>query len=94
MGKVEIGKLNILQTGKPYPIINKNDNSLLGKFHFSMQINDLFVFDLKHTENPKEENEINFWDSKNRKQISNKLFRIQKLSKNNAGTFQIDFDII
>jgi CRISPR-associated endonuclease Csn1 len=88
---VEIGKLNIQQTGKPYPIINKNNDTLLGRFHFSMQINDLFVFDLKHSENPKEENEINFMDAKNRKLIGNKLFRLQKLSKNNAGQFQTDF---
>jgi CRISPR-associated endonuclease Csn1 len=56
-----------------------------------MQINDLFVFDLKHSENPQEENEINFWDKKNRSLISNRLFRVQKISKNNAGTFQVDF---
>lgn len=88
---VEIGKLNIQQTGKPYPIINKKDDSILGKFHFSMQINDLFVFDLKHSENPKEENEINFLDAKNRKIISGKLFRLQKLSKKSSGEFDVHF---
>lgn len=87
---VEIGKLNIQQTGKPYPIINRADNEL-GKFHFSMQINDLFVFDLKHSENPKEENEINFFDIKNRKIISYKLFRLQKLTKKSSGVFEVNF---
>jgi CRISPR-associated endonuclease Csn1 len=88
---VEIGKLNIAQTGFPYPIVNQQDDNLLGQFHFSMQINDLFVFDLKHSENPKEENEINFLSPDNRALISTKLFRVQKLSKGSSGTFQIDF---
>ncbi len=87
---VEIGKLNIEQTKKPYPIISKKDNSELGKFQFSMQINDLFVFDLKHSENLTED-KINFFDSSNRNNLSKKLFRIQKLSKNSVGQFQIDF---
>jgi len=88
---VEIGKFNIAQTGFPYPIINRADDHLLGQFHFSMQINDLFVFDLKHAENPKEENEINFLDPNNRSLISSKLFRLQKLSKGSSGQFIVDF---
>jgi CRISPR-associated endonuclease Csn1 len=88
---VEIGKLNIQQKGKPYPIINKNDDNLLGKFHFSMQINDLFVFDLKHSENPKEDNEINFLDVKNRKLMSTKLFRLQAMTKKSNNQFVVDF---
>src|SRR5690606_4256953 len=63
----------------------------LGVFQFSMQINDLFVFDLKHSENPQEENEIDFFDDKNRKLISDKLFRVQKMSKSSSGRFLVDF---
>jgi len=88
---VEIGLLNIEQTGKPYPIINRNNDVELGAFQFSMQINDLFVFDLKHSENPQEENEINFIENKNRALISEKLFRVQKLSKKSNGVFDIEF---
>jgi CRISPR-associated endonuclease Csn1 len=88
---IEIGLENIRQHKKPYPIINRNDNDTLGKFQFSMQINDLFVFDLKHSENPQEENEINFLDTKNRKLISKKLFRVQKMSKKSNGQFAITF---
>lgn len=87
---VEIGKLNISQTKKPYPIINSADSPDLGKFQFSMQINDLFVFDLKHSENPTE-GEINFLDPKNRPFVSKKLFRLQKMSKGFDGRFLIDF---
>lgn len=88
---IEIGLENIRHHEKPYPIINRDNNAMLGNFQFSMQINDLFVFDLKHSEIPQEENEINFLDKKNRKLISKKLFRIQKLSKNTVGQFQVDF---
>ncbi|MCW3078075.1 MAG: cas9 [Bacteroidetes bacterium] len=87
---VTIGNLNIQQTGKPYPIINKKDSPEYGAFQFSMQINDLFVFDLKHSENPTEE-EINFIDTKNRNIISEKLFRLQKMSKKSNGQFDIHF---
>ncbi|MEQ1733631.1 MAG: type II CRISPR RNA-guided endonuclease Cas9, partial [Bacteroidia bacterium] len=87
---VSIGNLNIQQTGKPYPIINKNNVVELGVFQFSMQINDLFVFDLKHSLNPANE-EINYLDPMNRKLISTKLFRVQKMSKSNKGRFLIDF---
>lgn len=86
---IEIGLENIRQHNKPYPIINRSDNELLGEFQFSMQINDLFVFDLKHTENPIEENEIDFLDAKNRKLISKKLFRLQKMSKKSNGQFAV-----
>lgn len=88
---VEIGKFNISQVGKPYPIINRNDSENLGEFKFSMQINDLFVFDLKHSFNPVEENELDFFDVKNRHIISRKLFRLQKMSKKSNGTFEIHF---
>lgn len=87
---VSIGTINIQQTGKPYPIIDKKDNSTLGTFQFSMMINDLFVFDLKHSENPTE-NEINFLDIKNRPILSKKLFRLQKMSKKSNGQFDIHF---
>lgn len=87
---VNIGTLNIQQTGKPYPIINKKDDSILGTFQFSMMINDFFVFDFKHSENPSE-NEINFLDIKNRSIISKKLFRLQKMSKKSNGVFDIHF---
>lgn len=88
---VEIGKQNINETGKPYPIINKRNSDEFGMFQFSMQINDLFVFDLKHSENPLEENEINFWEKKNRSLISKKLFRVQKMSKKSSGEFDVHF---
>ncbi len=87
---VSIGTINIQQTGKPYPIINKKDDSILGTFQFSMMINDLFVFDLKHSEKPTE-NELNFLDYKNRPIISKKLFRLQKMSKKSNGQFDIHF---
>lgn len=88
---VKIGLLNIDQTGKPTPIIERKDDVLLGRFQFSMQINDLFVFDLKHSDHPTEEYEIDFFDRKNRKLISKKLFRVQKMSKSTNGRFLIDF---
>ncbi|MFP3834042.1 type II CRISPR RNA-guided endonuclease Cas9 [Chryseobacterium sp. SIMBA_028] len=88
---VEIGLLNIAEHNNPYPIIYRNDNYELGIFQFSIQINDLFVFDLKHSDNPQEENEIDFFDVKNKKLISNKLFRVQKMSKKSNGTFDIHF---
>lgn len=88
---VEIGKFNISQVGKPYPIINRNNSDDLGIFQFSMQINDLFVLDLKHSFNPIEENELNFFDVKNRSIISRKLFRLQKMSKKSNGTFEVHF---
>ncbi|WP_183148095.1 type II CRISPR RNA-guided endonuclease Cas9 [Chryseobacterium nematophagum] len=88
---VEIGKFNISQTGRPYPIINRSDDAYLGSFKFSMQINDLFVLDFKHSTNPLEENELDFFDPKNRSVISKKLFRLQKMSKKSSGQFQVDF---
>ncbi|MFB2119792.1 type II CRISPR RNA-guided endonuclease Cas9 [Parapedobacter sp. 2B3] len=88
---VAIGLQNVEEHGNPYPIINRNDNDELGVFQFSMQINDLFVFDLKHAENPQEENEVDFFDDKNRKRISDKLFRVQKMSKKSSGEFDIHF---
>jgi len=88
---VQIGLLNISEIGKPYPIIIRNDDPELGAFQFSMQINDLFVFDLKHTINPQEENEIDFFDSQNREIISKKLFRVQKMSKKSKGTFEVAY---
>lgn len=88
---VAIGLQNVEEHGNPYPIIDRNDNSELGEFQFSMQINDLFVFDLKHSENPQEENEIDFFDAKNRKLISDKLFRVQKMSKGSNGQFVLEF---
>jgi CRISPR-associated endonuclease Csn1 len=87
---VNIGNLNIQQTGKPYPIIERKDSSEYGTFQFSMMINDLFVFDIKHSEIPTE-NKINFLDKKNRPIISKKLFRLQKMSKSNDGRFLVDF---
>ncbi|MCB9234752.1 MAG: type II CRISPR RNA-guided endonuclease Cas9 [Bacteroidia bacterium] len=88
---VGIGLLNFEQTGKPYPIIQRSNDDEKGAFQFSMQINDLFVFDLRHSKNPQEEGELDFYDPSNRKVVSAKLFRVQKLSKNKAGTFQVDF---
>lgn len=88
---VEIGLLNIQNTGKPYPIIHQSDDPVLGNFQFSMQINDLFVFDFKHSLNPQAENELNFYDPANRALISQKLFRVQKMSKKSSGVFDVHF---
>lgn len=88
---VGIGLANVLDHNDPYPIINRSNDPLLGKFQYSMQINDLFVFDLRHSENPQEENEIDFYDKKNRFLISDKLFRLQKMSKKSNGQFVINF---
>ncbi|MBI1184635.1 type II CRISPR RNA-guided endonuclease Cas9 [bacterium] len=88
---VAIGLENTRVSGKPYPIIDRKDDPELGIFQFSMQINDLFVFDLTHSINPQEDNEIDFFDPKNRKQISEKLFRVQKMSKKSNGQFAINF---
>lgn len=88
---VEIGLLNIRQHGKPYPIIDRNNYDEYGVFQFSIQKNDLFAIDLIHSSNPTEENEIDFFDPENRKLISKKLFRVQKMSKNSAGQFIINF---
>lgn len=88
---VQIGLLNVSESGKPYPIIIREDDPDLGKFQFSMQINDLFVFDLKHSSNPQDENELDFFDIKNRELISKKLFRVQKMSKKSSGVFELNF---
>ncbi len=88
---VAIGLQNIRESGKPYPIINRNDDPELGVFQFSMQINDLFVFDLKHSKHPQDENELDFFDMNNRKTISKKLFRLQKMSKKGNGQFDVHF---
>lgn len=77
---VAIGLVNIEGSGKPYPIINRQDDPELGSFLYSMQINDLFVLDLKHSKQPQEENEIDFYDPKNREKVSQHLFRVQKMS--------------
>ena len=77
---VAIGLANVSATGKPYPIIDQKDHPAYGQFCFSMQINDLFVFDIKHSEHPTQENELDFTLSENRHRISKKLFRVQKIS--------------
>ena len=88
---VAIGLTNVNEHGKPYPIINRSNDAELGEFQFSMQKNDLFVFDLVHSKNPEKENELNFFDDANRKRISEKLFRLQKMSKNEKGQFVVNF---
>lgn len=88
---IEIGRAKIQETGKPYPIINRFDHPEYGVFQFSMQINDLFVFDLKHSENPEQDNELNYWKNESRPYISMKLFRVQKMSKKGNGSFDIHF---
>ena len=81
---VAIGLANVSATGKPYPIIDQKDCPKYGQFCFSMQVNDLFVFDLKHSEHPTQENELDFTLPENRHRISKKLFRLQKMSKKRA----------
>ena len=56
-----------------------------------MQKNDLFVIDLKHTEQPEEPDEINFLSSENRDQLSMQLFRVQKFSEEKSGSFRAEF---
>ena len=88
---VTIGLQNVAEHDNPYPIIDKRNDSILGAFQFSMQINDLFVFDLKHSQNPQEKNEIDFFDRTNRKLISEKLFRLQKMTKKSSGAFEVTY---
>lgn len=88
---VGIGLVNVDQTGKPYPIINRKDDYDLGNFLFSIQINDLFVFDLIHSENPENPNEVDFYDCRNRCKISESLFRVQKMSEDKNGRFMVSF---
>jgi len=88
---VAIGLSNIEETGKPYPIIMRKDDPELGTFQFSMQINDLFVFDLKHSDHPAEEGELDFTDPANRHIISGKLFRLQKMTKKASGAFEVTY---
>lgn len=87
---VEIGKQNILQKRTPYPIINREDNEL-GRFLYSMQINDLFVFDFKHSLNPQNDFEMNFFDELNYAKIAPKVYRLQKMTKKSSGTFEVNF---
>lgn len=88
---VAIGLQNLAEQGKPYPIINRKNDDSLGIFQFSMQINDLFIFNLRHSKNPQEEYEIDFFDKKNRKFISDKLFRVQKMTKKSSGAFEVTY---
>lgn len=69
---VEIGLQNLKEHGSIYPVIDRKDKEGL-KLKFSLQINDLVVFDL----NPEE---IDFLNPSNRSIISRNLFRLQKLS--------------
>ena len=65
--------VNLYTNGSIYPVIDRSDKDDL-RFLFSMQINDLFVFDL----NPEE---VNFFDPANRALLSKNMFRVQKMSK-------------
>lgn len=88
---VGIGLANVLEMGKPYPIISRKDDQEFGVFHFSLQRNDFFVLDLKHSPNPTEEHEVDFLDPKNRPLISKKLFRVQSFTLKTTGVFNITF---
>ena len=81
---VERGLLNIRQTGKPYPIIDKSDHPEFGHYVFSLQKNDLFVLDLKHNPRPENVDELDFFDPENRPLMSKKIFRVQTISTNNS----------
>lgn len=65
--------VNLYTHGSIYPVIDRSDKDDL-KFLFSMQINDLFVFDV----NPEE---FNFFDPANRALLGKNMFRVQKMSK-------------
>lgn len=69
---VETGLRNLKESGSIYPIIDRRDKAGL-KFRFSLQINDLVVFDL----NPEE---VDFLNPLNYAMISTKLYRVQKMS--------------
>ena len=77
---VKMGLNNIKEKGNPYPIIDRKDHPEYGRLVFTMQLNDLFVLDWKHANEPKEENEINYLDPQNFKYINKKIFRVQTLS--------------
>jgi CRISPR-associated endonuclease Csn1 len=86
---VNLGLTNIKEKGHPYPIIQREDHPEYGRLVFTMQINDLFVLDLKHSKNPKNDDEINFLDINNRELLSKKTFRLQKMSKKSNGAIDI-----
>lgn len=71
------------------PIVDKNYKSEEGyQFLFTLQQNEMFLFPSEHF-NPKE---IDLFDEKNLSVISNHLFRVQKISKVQAGnSFVRDF---
>jgi len=64
---------NLNTNGSIYPVIDRNDKDGL-RFLFSMQINDLFVFDV----NPED---VNFFDPLNRALLGEKMYRVQTISK-------------
>jgi CRISPR-associated endonuclease Csn1 len=64
---------NIELTGKQSPVIDLSPNEQGWPVYTTLQINDLFVFDL----DPKE---IDFFDPKNRLIVSKQIFRVQALS--------------
>lgn len=65
---------NLELTGTQSPIIDPSPNEQGWPVYTTLQINDLFVFDL----DPKE---IDFFEPKNRYLISRHLFRVQKMSR-------------
>ncbi|MGI6306577.1 MAG: type II CRISPR RNA-guided endonuclease Cas9 [Bacteroidales bacterium] len=65
--------VNLDTNGSIYPVIDRRDKGN-HKFVFSMQINDLFVFDV----NPEE---VNFFDPVNKPLLAKNLYRVQAMSK-------------
>jgi len=65
--------VNLYTKGSIYPVIDRSNKDDL-RFIFSMQINDLFVFDL-------DPEEVNFFDPANRALLGKNMFRVQKMSK-------------
>lgn len=65
--------VNLDKHGSIYPVIDRSDKHDL-RFLFSMQINDLFVFDV----NPEE---FDFFNPENRTLLAKNLYRVQKMSK-------------
>jgi CRISPR-associated endonuclease Csn1 len=80
----EIARQRAFENGnKVSSVIDTASHPMLGTFMYSVQINDLFVLGLKHSEQPQTEDELNFYDMHNRARLSAHLFRVQKISSGN-----------
>ncbi len=88
---VENDLVNYSLKGTITSTINREDSETFGKFLYSIQINDLFVFDLRHNPNPVEANELDFLSIESRNKLSKKLFRVQTMSITESGAVDLRF---